>query len=77
MKSFIQWAGESKKELPLYKHDEKSGTKRAGIAYWAYPDAYVRHQYPDAYFTPYAADALFKMGYDKNGNPKKKPDTSG
>lgn len=60
MKTFIQWAGEVKKELPLYTQDEN--TKRAGIAYWAYPDAYVRQQYPDGYFMPIAADAMQKMG---------------
>jgi hypothetical protein len=60
MKKFVDWAAESKKELPAYQVDED--TKRAGIAFWAYPDAYVRSQYPDIYFTPYAADALQKMG---------------
>ena len=60
MNTFIQWAGDTKKELPLYKHDEN--TKRAGIMHWAYPDAYVRQQYPDLYFTPHAADAIQKMG---------------
>lgn len=60
MKTFIQWAGDGKKELPLYITDEN--TKRAGIASWAYPDAYARQQYPDGYFMPVAADALFKMG---------------
>lgn len=61
MKTFIQWAGDVKKQLPMYQQDEN--TKRAGIAFWAYPDAYVRQQYPDLYFTPHAADAPFKMGY--------------
>ena len=60
MKTFIQWAGEVKKELPVYMQDEN--TKRAGIASWAYPDAYARQQYPDGYFMPHAADAMFKMG---------------
>jgi hypothetical protein len=65
MKTFIDWAGENKKELPMYRQDED--TKRAGIAQWAYPDAYVRQQYPDLYFTPHAADALFKMkGHQPN-----------
>ena len=36
--------------------------KRAGIAHWAYPDAYIRSHYPGGYFMPTAADALFKMG---------------
>lgn len=67
MKTFIQWAGEEKKELPLYTQDEN--TKRAGIAHWAYPDAYVRQQYPDGYFMPHAADALQKMG---NKQPNRK-----
>jgi hypothetical protein len=63
MKTFLGWAGENKKELPLFGED----TKRAGIAHWMYPDAYVRSQYPDLYFVPSAADALFKMkGHQPN-----------
>lgn len=58
--TFMKWAEEEKKELPLWKYEED--TKRAGIAHWAYPDAYVRQQYPDAYFMPSAADAQQKMG---------------
>lgn len=61
MKSFMSWAEESKKELPLFVPVSED-TKRGGIAAWAYPDAYVRQQYPDAYFVPSAADAIFKMG---------------
>jgi len=67
MKTFVQWAEKTKKELPLYTQEEAGSQRRAGIAYWAYPDAYVRNQYPDSYFTPYAADALFKLGYGKGG----------
>lgn len=63
MKTFIQWAEEVKKELPLYMQDEN--TKRAGIAHWAYPGLYARSQYPDAYFMPIAADAMQKMGKNK------------
>lgn len=63
MKTFIDFCGETKKELPVYAVDED--TKRAGIAHWAYPDAYVRQQYPDLYFTPTAADAVQKMGNHK------------
>jgi len=59
MKKFIDWAGDNKKELPVFVLDEK--TKRAGIASWAYPEGYVSSQYPDGYFTPIAADALFKL----------------
>lgn len=59
MKTFIQWAGEVKKELPVYNQDES--TKRAGIAHWAYPEAYAKH-YPDGYFMPSAADAMQKLG---------------
>ena len=62
MQTFIQWAGKNKKELPVYVQDESGSTKRAGIASWAYPDAYVRQAYPDSYFMPYAADAAYKMG---------------
>jgi hypothetical protein len=65
MKNFIDWATETKKELPVFILDEK--TKRGGIATWAYPDAYVRNQYPDSYFLPIAADALFKL---KGGKAK-------
>jgi hypothetical protein len=57
MKSFLQWAENSKLELPL---TEK--TARAGIAHWAYPDGYVRSHYPAGYFMPVASDALQKMG---------------
>ena len=60
MKTFMQWATEEKKELPLFEPVGEN-TKRGGIASWAYPDAYVRNQYPDLYFTPIAADALFKL----------------
>lgn len=69
MKTFIQWAGEEKKQLPLYTTDEN--TKRAGIAHWAYPDAYVRQQYPDGYFMPHTADAMQKMG--KHSPSRKAP----
>jgi len=61
MKTFMQWAGTEKKELPMIS--EK--THRGGIAHWAYPDAYARSQYPDLYFTPIAADAIQKMGIKK------------
>lgn len=69
MKTFIQWAGESKKELPIYQQDEN--TKRSGIAVWAYPDAYVRQQYPGGYFTPIAADAMVKLGMGSKGKVEK------
>ena len=59
MKTFIQWAGDTQKELPVYQKDES--TKRAGIAHWAYPDGYIRSHYSDLYFTPSAAEAIFKM----------------
>jgi hypothetical protein len=68
MKTFLNWAGENKKELPLFGGVDEN-TKRAGIAHWAYPDAYVRQQYPDLYFVPHAADALFKM---KGHEPSRK-----
>jgi hypothetical protein len=61
MKSFIQWAGDNKAELPVYKQDEGGSTVRGGIAYWAYPDGYIRSHYPDAYFMSRASDALWKM----------------
>lgn len=64
MKSFIQWAAEEKRELPVFEPVGED-TKRGGIAHWAYPDAYVRSQYPDLYFTPSAADAAQKMGNHK------------
>lgn len=60
MKTFIQWAGEKQRELPVYQQGESS-TTRAGIAHWAYPDGYIRSHYPDLYFTPIAADAIQKM----------------
>jgi hypothetical protein len=58
MKTFFQWAEQKNLELPVVT--EK--TARAGIAHWAYPDAYKRQQYPDNYFMPVAADARQKMG---------------
>ena len=61
MKTFIQWATENKVELPVYQQIEGNATRRAGIAWWAYPDGYVRSHYPDLYFTPTAADALWKL----------------
>lgn len=61
MKTFVQWAEENKAELPVYRQDERSSSRRSGIAWWAYPNGYMRSHYPDLYFTPYAADALFKL----------------
>jgi hypothetical protein len=63
VKTFLQWAEEEKKELPLFSANEDR--IRGGIAHWAYPDAYVRSQYPDSYFLPHAADALYKLGKKK------------
>ena len=42
--------------------------RRTGIAYWAYPDGYIRSHYPAGYFMPTAADALFKMGVKVDDN---------
>lgn len=70
MKRFIDWAGENKKELPLFNLDEK--THRGSIATWAYPDAAARAQYPDSYFLPHAADAMFKLYGDKVKKSEKK-----
>jgi len=66
MKSFIEFCQETKKELPIYHVSEK--TARAGIASWAYPDAYVRSHYSAGYFMPRAADALQKMGKEVDDN---------
>ena len=49
----------------------KSSTTRAGIAWWAYPDGYVRSHYPDLWFTPVAADAAFKLSPGPPFTPKK------
>lgn len=57
MLTFEQYA--EKKNIPLPKIDENQ--RRAGIAHWAYPSGYARHQYPDGYFMPTAADARQKM----------------
>ena len=62
MKTFIQWAGEEKKELPTYKTDEN--TKRSALAAWAFPPQCVRGQYPASYFLPIQADAMQKMQID-------------
>lgn len=70
MKTFLQWAGTEKRELPVYQRDENS-TTRAGIAHWAYPDGYIRSHYPDLWFTPGAADAIFKMSPGPPFTPKK------
>ena len=51
MKTFSEWLNESE--------------KRSGLAYWAYPDGYVRSHYPDGYFMASTADALQKMGKHK------------
>ena len=72
MNTFIQWAGETKKELPLYKQNES--TKRRVIAHWMYPSAAGRGNYPENYFMPYAADAMQKMGYGVSKNGKKPND---
>lgn len=72
MQTFIQWAGENKKELPLFQQDE-SAIRRAGIAHWAYPDGYIRSHYPDLYFLPTAADAIFKMAPGKHKVSHKTP----
>ncbi len=59
----MTWAEENKLELPPV--DEN--TKRAGIAHWAYPQAYTQRGtgYPDSYLATHAADAMQKMGYAK------------
>lgn len=69
MKTFIEWAGNNKKELPVFE----GATKRAGIAHWAYPDGYIRSHYPDLYFTPGAADAIQKMAPGKHKVHHKTP----
>lgn len=67
-KSFKQWIQENNLPLEITTAkaektvDEKQA--RAGIAHWAYPPAYMRHQYPAPYFMPRAADAVQKMGKD-------------
>ena len=66
MKTFIDWAEAEKKELPVFE-----ATRRSGIAYWAYPDGYIRSHYSDLYFTPSAADALQKMSPGPPITPKK------
>jgi hypothetical protein len=68
MKTFIEFCGERKKELPVYKEIAESTLRRTGIAHWAYPDAYIRSHYPAGYFMPTAADALQKMGPKKDDN---------
>lgn len=62
MKTFIEFCGETKKELPVYEVVNEGATRRAGIAHWAYPDGYIRSHYSAGYFMPTAADALQKMG---------------
>lgn len=62
MKTFIEFCGETKKELPVYQTIDEGATRRAGIAHWAYPDGYIRSHYSAGYFMPTAADALQKQG---------------
>ena len=68
MKTFLQWVEENKLPLlekpPTNKKTLDERQARSGIAHWAYPPAYVRHQYPAPYFMPTAADAMQKMGSD-------------
>lgn len=66
MKTFVEFCKNTKKKLPVWSIEEAGGTRRAGIAYWAYPDGYIRSHYPASYFMPTAADALFKMGPKKD-----------
>ena len=66
MKTFIEFCGETKKELPVYEEITEAALRRAGIAHWAYPDGYIRSHYPAGYFMPTAADALQKMGPKKD-----------
>ncbi len=63
MKTFTKWAESNKLELPPVS---ENATKRAGIATWAYPDAYVRAQYPNLYYAPIAADHAQKLKGRKN-----------
>lgn len=70
MNTFIQWAEFNRRELPVYQKTESSSA-RAGIAYWAYPDGYIRSHYPDLWFTPIAADAIQKMAPGPPLTPKK------
>ena len=62
MKKFLQWVQDKNLDVSL---PQEENTKRAGMAHWAYPDAYARKQYPDSYFMPKAADAVQKMGKKK------------
>lgn len=57
MKTFLNWAKENNKELPLL--DEK--TRSAGISD-NYPPAYAQKTlYPQSYFTPSSANAIGKL----------------
>ena len=57
MKTFLGWAKENNKSLPLL--DEK--THRAGIS-GNYPDAYAQKKlYPPSYWTPTSANAIGKL----------------
>jgi hypothetical protein len=67
MGAFFDWA--EKRELTLPPLSER--TTRSGIAYWAYPDLYIRSHYPDGWFMPIAADARMKMGKHKPPHTQK------
>lgn len=69
MKTFIQWAGDEKRELPVYRQDEN--TKRSGLAYWMQPDGSIRSHYPDLYFTASNSSAIFQMAPGPPFTPNK------
>ncbi len=68
MKTFVQWAKDSKFDLPL------SEDKIRGGIHTAYPSGYVRHEYPDAYYTSHSATALLDLMNAKKVKDKAPPD---
>jgi hypothetical protein len=71
MKTFRKWLEDNGLSLPVITEEPPVNKKtidekklRGGIAHWAYPPGYARHEYPAPYFTPTAADAVQKLGAD-------------
>ena len=66
MKTFLQWAENNDRELPVFVDAEEGKgtidekTKRTGLGF-NYPDAYVRAHYPHKYFNPTKATTDFDL----------------
>lgn len=68
MKTFIQWAGEEKKELPVYGDGKNENSKRSALATWMAPPQSGRGNYHPSYFLPSNADGIQKMQIGKKNS---------